>query len=80
MDPASQAHMDTLARQLGYRDYATYVAAKRNQQALLGAGVTQQKPITWGGQQPIQGPAQQPAPAPQNWFQKLIGALNPGAH
>ena len=74
----AQQNLDALAQKMGFRDFATYQAYRRNQQALLGAGVTQQKPITWGGQQPIQGPAPQPAPAPQNWFQHLISALNGG--
>jgi hypothetical protein len=71
-----QAHLDALARQLGYHDYATYQAYQRNRNALLGAGVTLQKPVVNPGaaQQPVVQPGQQPAP--QNWLQRLIGALN----
>lgn len=32
-NPATQAHLDTLARQMGFHDYATYSAYQQHQQA-----------------------------------------------
>lgn len=60
--PATQAHLDTLAQQMGFRDYATYSAYQQHQ-------AMQQQ----GGPPPQQQAAPaQPQQPPQNWLQHLI--------
>lgn len=66
--PATQAHLDTLARQMGFHDYATYSAYQQHQQAMRmnngiqGTGYD----ATGGAQQPQQ---------PTNWLQNLINKI-----
>lgn len=70
----SQA-LDHAAKQMGFRDYATYQAYQAHQQmmreapAVVGVG-------TQGGQpQPQQQPQQAP---PENWLQRLLWGLGGG--
>ena len=67
MDPRMQAQLDLAARKQGFKNYAQWQAwnAQRQQQ---GQGYTVQQ----GGAAPVQ-----PQPAPQNWLQQLLGAVNP---
>jgi hypothetical protein len=70
----SQAHLDVLAKQLGFRDYATYSAYQRQQAMMrqapnvIGQGTT--------GQAPQRPPVQ--AQPPQNWLQRLMWGLGGG--
>lgn len=71
----SQAHLDVLARQLGYHDYATYQAYQRNQAMMRErANVVGQGTV---GQVPAQPQAPANAP-PQNWLQRLLWGLGGG--
>lgn len=68
--------LDQAAKQMGFRDYATYQAYQAHQQmmrgpALVGVG-------TQGGQpQPTQAPPVNNAP-PENWLQRLMWGLGGG--
>ena len=75
--PATHAHLDTLARQMGYRDYATY-SAYQQQQAMMRerANVVGQGTVG-GGTPPTAPPPAQNQP-PQNWLQKLMWGLSGG--
>lgn len=65
--PAQQAHLDTLARQLGYHDYATYAARQQHiQQDVLGANPATGVPGEAGAPQ---------QPATNNWLQNLIARI-----
>lgn len=77
MAGASQAHLDVLARQMGYHDYATYSNWQRQQAMMreranvVGQGTTGSVPAP-----------QQAAPAanapPENWLQRLLWGLGGG--
>lgn len=70
----SPAHLDVLAKQLGFRDYATYSAYQR-QQAIMRQG----NPAVSAGTPPSAG--QRPPAAsqpPQNWLQRLMWGLGGG--
>lgn len=73
---AGQAHLDVLARQLGFKDYATY-SAYQQQQAIM-----RQAPNRIGVGTNGAVPQQPPAPAqnapPENWFQRLLWGLGGG--
>jgi hypothetical protein len=59
----NQAHLDVLARQLGFRDYATYAAYQAHQQMMRQGPPVAAQPAA---------PAQ-PQQPPQNWLQTLLG-------
>lgn len=71
----SQA-LDHAARQMGYRDYATYQAYQAHQQMMreapnrVGQGTVGAAP-----QQPAAPPQEAP---PQNWLQRLLWGLGGG--
>lgn len=65
-DQYSQAHLDAMANQLGFKDYATWSAFNQHQQAMQNAPA----------QQPAQPAPQQP-PAQTNWLQNLIQQYTP---
>lgn len=64
--PATQAHLDTLARQLGYHDYATYQAYQQKQSAMRMDNGIQGTGYSTGQQQQPQG---------NNWLQNLIAKI-----
>lgn len=66
--PATQAHLDVLARQMGYHDYATYQAYQQKQAAMrMNNGI--QGTGSAIGQDPSQQPQQ------NNWLQNLIAKI-----
>lgn len=69
--PYPQAHLDQAARQMGFRDYATYSAYQQHQ-ALMRQG----NPPVSAGAPP--SAAQQPQAPPQNWLQRLMWGLGGG--
>lgn len=63
----SQAHLDVLARQLGFHDYATYSAYQQHRQAdVLGANPATGAPGEAGAPQ---------QPAGNNWLQNLLARI-----
>lgn len=68
----SQAHLDVLARQMGFHDYATYSAYQQHQTARRLDNGIQGTGYSTGTQQPSQQPA-----APTNWLQSLIQNYTP---
>jgi hypothetical protein len=68
-NPAIQAHLDTLARQQGFHDYATYQAYQQKQQAMRMDNGLQGTGSSIG-----QAPGAGPAP-PQNFLQHLLSSI-----
>jgi hypothetical protein len=64
--PATQAHLDALARQIGFHDYATYNAYQQKQAAMrMDNGIQGTGYNTGQPQQPQQN----------NWLQNLIAKI-----
>lgn len=66
----SQAHLDALARQMGFRDYNTYSAYQQQQAMMRGPAPTGIANPDGAGAAPGQAP-------PANWLQTLINKYTP---